>query len=415
MGPITMESPLGIDDDLGGIQLGYQPEELAKMFFEYCREHPTFHKNLREFQLRERHSFMQAEEQTAAGEHQLRWSEVHSKFVKIIEGQMVDFVQKSGCSEAEFAGAMEECKDSSSAWWTPFSLLLDVTNYEVFARTIQDNKCLCCAETFMGYQSEELVQMLLKYLRDHPTFHKQVRSFQLVERRRFVGVDENASRGEHRLEWSDVHRRFVELIESHFEGFIKSSGCIDKEFLNALGHCMNAGSASWPPFAKILHVSDYQVFSTMLQSNECLCCGQPFPGYQPEELAEKLEEYVQKHPSIHTEMRAFQARERGVFLESPTVGDTPLAAGEHRLEWTCVHQRFLQMIEAYVQDFMDEIHCDEDEFMAALRVSKTASTPSLSIFTWLLNTSDYEGFAKMLCSNVCLCCGSMFAGHEAAP
>lgn len=158
----------GIGDDLGCIQLGYQPEELAKMFFEFVRNHPEFHKDIRNFQLQERHCFMQAEERAALGEHRLEWSEAHRRFVELIERLMRAFNEEVACSEQEFAAAIEECKATSSPWWTPFCTLLDTTEYTAFARMLQDNVCLCCGEPFLAYQSAELLQMFLAYMRARP-------------------------------------------------------------------------------------------------------------------------------------------------------------------------------------------------------------------------------------------------------
>merc|ERR1712072_232566 len=130
------------------------------------------------------------------------------------------------------------------------------------------------------------------------------------ERSRFMGAEEKTALGEHRLEWSEVHRRFVEMIEGYIKDFIRESNCNEQEFVSAMDQCMKGCSSEWPPFAKLLHVTDYTVFAKMLQQDVCLCCGEPFTGYRPEELAAKLKEYMQAHPVIHEQLRVFQTTER---------------------------------------------------------------------------------------------------------
>jgi len=281
-------------------------------------------------------------------------------------------------------------------------MLLDATSYELFARMLQDNVCLCCGEQFVGYHVQELLEMLLKYMREHPEFHKQIRAFQLAERHQFMDAEERIAKGEHRLEWTEAHRRFVDLIDGHLQAFVKQSGCLDCELISALAKSMNNDSANWPPFAKVLSVTDYEVFSKMLQDNVCLCCGETFCGYLPGELAEKITEYVCSHPELHEEVRNFQMRERELFLS------IPVNPGEHRLEWSDVHTRFMQLVEVHVDKFMNEVHCSEEEFMTALKACRDAESRPLSLFAWLLTTSDYQEFATMLQANLCLCCGQRF-------
>merc|ERR1719440_642978 len=126
---------------------------------------------------------------------------------------MHEFHGEIACTEQEFIGAMMECRTMGSQWWTPFCKLLDISDYQVFAQMLQDNSCLCCGEPFLAYQSGELLSMFLAYMRGHPEIHKRLRNFQLEERFRFVNAEEKVSLGEHQLQWSAVHRQFVEIIE----------------------------------------------------------------------------------------------------------------------------------------------------------------------------------------------------------
>lgn len=403
--------PLGddLDDLFGGIRLGYQPEELAKMFFEFVRSHATLHQDLRNFQLTERHSFMGAEEKIALGEHRLEWSDAHRRFVEIIETLMLDFHKQVACTEQEFVGGMEECKNCDSQWWTPFCRLLDTSDYQAFSGMLQDNVCLCCGDPFIAYQSGELLRMFLAHMRQHPEIHKQVRDFQLQNRSRFIGVEEQVAAGEHRLEWSALHRQFVEIIEGFMKDFIRESNCNEQEFVNAMDQCRKGCSSEFPPFAALMDVTDYLVFARMMQQNACLCCGEAFLGYRPEELAEKLTAYMQARPEIHEQLRAFQSSERHNFIDA----QERVAAGEHRLEWTEVHCRFLELIDPHVKGFLDEASCSEQEFMNALSACKTTDSPSsLALFSMFLNTADYTGFARMLQTGICFCCGKGFTSDE---
>lgn len=251
--------------------------------------------------------------------------------------------------------------------------------------------------------------MFVQYSKEQPDFHKEVRNFQLEERHHFMEAAEQVADGEHQLYWSVVHQRFVDMIERHIKLFIAHSHCTELEFETALLECKRKDVSQWPIVEKFLSVSDYQMLSSMLQQNTCLCCGDPFIGYLPEELAQKLLEYVQIRPGIHAQVRDFQLRERHLFLD-----DAPVDKGEHLLQWTDVHQRFLQLIQVHVDDFLNTVHCSDEELLHALRVSSTSDSPALSLFKMLLNTTDYEGFASMLRHNVCLCCGQQFNLHEAA-
>jgi len=405
MDPLSMDG----DDLFGGIRLGYQPDELAKMFFDFVKCHPSIHKDLRHFQLTERLHFMEADERIAMGEHRLEWSVAHNRFCTLIEKLMTDFHAEVACTEQEFVAAIEEIKREGSQWWTPFSKLLDTSDYQSFSRMLQDNVCLCCGDPFIAYQSGELLRMFLAYMRAHPSIHRRVRSFQLEERFLFKGTDEKVSAGEHRLEWSDVHRRFVEIIEGTIKDFIKESNCNETEFMTAMGECMQGCASEFPPFAKLLQVTDYTVFAKMLQQDVCLCCGEPFAGYRPEELAAKLKEYMQAHPVIHEQLRVFQTAERHLFVDAEEL----VANGEHRLEWTDSHRRFLELIDVHIQGFLEEIHCPEEEFITALtECKKSDSSSPLAVFSILLTTADYVSFARMLQTNTCFCCGMVFTSDE---
>merc|ERR1712080_508399 len=101
-----------------------------------------------------------------------------------------------------------------------------------------------------------------------------LREFQTMERRRFMDAQERVAQGEHCLEWTDVHRRFIELIDVHIKGFLEEVHCSDEEFMNALVESKKSGSASsFALFSMLLNTGDYECFARMLQSNTCLCCG----------------------------------------------------------------------------------------------------------------------------------------------
>lgn len=317
---------------------------------------------------------------------------------------MAEFVRASGCNDQEFVSAMEECKDTGSKWWTPFSMLLNVTDYVEFAALLQENKCLCCGEVFRPYRPEELLSRFLSFARDHPQMHRELRTFQLEERRNFMCADELTAMGEHRLEWSESHRRFVEMIERRIREFVSGTGCTEQEFMNAMIQCMRNDSAKWPPFAALLDVSDYEQFARMLQDNKCLCCGEAFSGYMPEELSSAFVAYLRARPAIHTEVRSFQIAERNRFMHA----EEQVAAGEHRLEWSEVHQRFVELIDVHVTGFMIEAHCSEEEFVTALKAAKGSSLQEIVPLTALLCITNYEDFARMLQADLCLCCGEPF-------
>lgn len=403
MGPVLLDG-----DDFGGIRIGYQPDELGNMFFEYVRAHPEIHQELRNFQLTERHRFFNAEEQASLGEHKLEWSSCHQRFCCIIEKLMSNFHHESGLTADEFAATMLECRTEGSKWWTPFCQLVDTSDYRKFSQMLQDNICLCCGEPFLAYQSHSLLRMFIDFVKAHPHIHRKMRDFQLQERWRFITADEKVALGEHRLEWSDVHQRFVEMVEEVMQEFIQQSGCTEHEFTKAMSDCMKGCSSDWPPFAKLLDVSDYSNFSRMMQQNLCLCCGEKFSGYMPQEIAHKLAEYMKAHPAIHEELRGFQERERHAFFNV----EECVQRGQHRLEWSDVHTRFLAMIDVHIQSFLEEIHCTDEEFMHAIdecRRQGTAGSKQLEILSMLLSAGDYISFALMFQSNICVCCGQNFS------
>jgi len=263
---------------------------------------------------------------------------------------------------------------------------------------------LCCGEVFKPYAPEELLTRFLSFAREHPHMHRELRTFQLEERRNFVCADELTSKGEHRLEWSESHRRFVEMIERRIREFVSGTGCTEQEFMNAMIQCMRNDSSKWPPFAALVDVTEYEQFASMLQDNKCLCCGEAFSGYQPEELSSAFVEYLRVRPAIHKEVRSFQIAERCRFLHAVE----QVAAGEHQLEWSNVHRRFVEILDVHITDFMIEAHCSEEEFMAALAAAKGSSLKNIAPLTALLNVATYEEFAKTLQTDACLCCGQPF-------
>lgn len=140
------EDPLG---DLDGIQLGFDPELLAKQFLAYLQTRPEVHGQVRQFQTDNSGHFINAVEKVSSGEHSLIFTDVHRRFVELMESFIAGFLSSSGCTEEMFISALRECKEMGSPLWTPFSVLLDTTDYEGFARMLQDNVCLCCGGTFV--------------------------------------------------------------------------------------------------------------------------------------------------------------------------------------------------------------------------------------------------------------------------
>merc|ERR1712093_261605 len=106
--------------------------------------------------------------------------------------------------------------------------------------------------------------------------HEQLRAFQTTERHRFMDAQERVHCGEHCSEWTDIHRRFIELIDVHIKGFLEEIHCSEQEFMNALSECRKSESpSSLALFSMLLNTADYESFSSMLQTNTCFCCGKP--------------------------------------------------------------------------------------------------------------------------------------------
>jgi len=284
--PAFPEEGVRDSNDLGEIRLAYTPEELATMFYDYAKARPAIHQEVRNFQMRERHFFLNTEENVCDGVHRLEWTDAHRRYVELLGAHIDDFLRGANSLEQDFADVLEECKKhEGSLWWMPFSMMLDTTSYAHFAKMLQDNVCLCCGGPFAGYKAEELAEKFHAYVIARPHIQQEVRRFQVRERHIFKGVEESVAAGEHRLDWSEAHRRYVAMLDTAVVDFLREAHGTEQEFAAMLDEYKLRCDPSWfTPFSLLLDTSDYSGFARMMQNDVCLCCGGPFKT--DEELAQ---------------------------------------------------------------------------------------------------------------------------------
>merc|ERR1719201_1146534 len=129
--------------------------------------------------------------------------------------------------------------------------------------------------------------------------------------------------------------------------------------------CKTAGSPFWSPFCSLLDTSDYTEFARMLQENACLCCGEQFVAYTPDQLVTMFKDFMRQHAAFHAQLRDFQLRERHRFMWA----EEQTTLGEHRLEWTHSHCQFVDLIEAHMKEFTKVARITDQEFANAIRIS----------------------------------------------
>eukprot|EP00929_Paragymnodinium_shiwhaense_P023541 TRINITY_DN14717_c0_g1_i2.p1 TRINITY_DN14717_c0_g1~~TRINITY_DN14717_c0_g1_i2.p1 ORF type:complete len:172 (+),score=38.31 TRINITY_DN14717_c0_g1_i2:72-587(+) len=128
---------------------------------------------------------------------------------------------------------------------------------------------------------------------------------------------------------------------------------------------------------------------------------------QSPDLAGSFLGYVQRCPHVMKSIQAFVMENCGAFA---ALGE----AEEHKLEYTEIHKKYLELLDAHVQAFLQFTHTSEEDFMVALaRVQDsddaawkpfkdlgffTAPGPTVSAFglNALIDKTDYYNFAKMM-------------------
>ena len=74
-----------------------------------------------------------------------------------------------------------------------------------------------------------------------------------------------ATSPEHRLEYTEIHQQFLELLEGHVSAFLKFKNANEEEFLEALKGVQDRSEEEWKPFRMRLEKTDYQIFAKQMQ------------------------------------------------------------------------------------------------------------------------------------------------------
>mmetsp|Transcript_52401 Transcript_52401/g.94059 ORF Transcript_52401/g.94059 Transcript_52401/m.94059 type:complete len:130 (+) Transcript_52401:79-468(+) len=115
--------------------------------------------------------------------------------------------------------------------------------------------------------------------------------------------------------------------------------------------------------------------------------------------------YLQQHAEVLESIRNFQAAHRQYFM---------VATEEYPLEATYSYHAFVQLVDYHLNNFLREQGATVDDFSNAMLAMKASQDPHWMAFDLLLQKVDFQGFASLLRSNTCLCCGGVFMAHADA-
>mmetsp|Transcript_90994 Transcript_90994/g.257062 ORF Transcript_90994/g.257062 Transcript_90994/m.257062 type:complete len:143 (-) Transcript_90994:59-487(-) len=107
------------------------------------------------------------------------------------------------------------------------------------------------------------------------------------------------------------------------------------------------------------------------------------------DLAPSFLEFVRRCPHVMQSIQAFVAENAAAFA-------TLAVDDEHRLEFTDIHQRYLDLIEGHVNAFLQFYGASADDFLAALSCVQSIDAQEWKPFQALLDKTDYYNFAKMM-------------------
>eukprot|EP00929_Paragymnodinium_shiwhaense_P023540 TRINITY_DN14717_c0_g1_i1.p1 TRINITY_DN14717_c0_g1~~TRINITY_DN14717_c0_g1_i1.p1 ORF type:complete len:154 (+),score=35.10 TRINITY_DN14717_c0_g1_i1:72-533(+) len=110
---------------------------------------------------------------------------------------------------------------------------------------------------------------------------------------------------------------------------------------------------------------------------------------QSPDLAGSFLGYVQRCPHVMKSIQAFVMENCGAFA---ALGE----AEEHKLEYTEIHKKYLELLDAHVQAFLQFTHTSEEDFMVALARVQDSDDAAWKPFKALIDKTDYYNFAKMM-------------------
>merc|ERR1712023_338878 len=70
---------------------------------------------------------------------------------------------------------------------------------------------------------------------------------------------------EHRLEYTEIHRQYLALLDGHVQQFLQFQGAAEEDFIAALAQVQENGEQEWKPFKALLDKTDYYTFAKMMQ------------------------------------------------------------------------------------------------------------------------------------------------------
>eukprot|EP00416_Gambierdiscus_australes_P036517 CAMPEP_0171100804 /NCGR_PEP_ID=MMETSP0766_2-20121228/53176_1 /TAXON_ID=439317 /ORGANISM="Gambierdiscus australes, Strain CAWD 149" /LENGTH=138 /DNA_ID=CAMNT_0011560693 /DNA_START=32 /DNA_END=448 /DNA_ORIENTATION=+ len=111
-------------------------------------------------------------------------------------------------------------------------------------------------------QSMAVGPAFLAYVHRCPHILASVRDFVTEHAAAFAELGDS---DEHKLEYTDIHRRFLELLDGHVQAFLELQGASEEDLLAALASVQEAGGDEWKPFKVLLDKTDYYTFAKMMQ------------------------------------------------------------------------------------------------------------------------------------------------------
>mmetsp|Transcript_103921 Transcript_103921/g.324810 ORF Transcript_103921/g.324810 Transcript_103921/m.324810 type:complete len:141 (-) Transcript_103921:132-554(-) len=107
-----------------------------------------------------------------------------------------------------------------------------------------------------------LARGFLSYVQHCPHIMQSVKAFMAEHAAAFADLGET---DEHKLEYTEIHRRYLDLLDSHVAAFLKFQGATEEDFLQALASAQEGDEQEWRPFKALLNKTDYYTFAKMMQ------------------------------------------------------------------------------------------------------------------------------------------------------
>eukprot|EP00420_Gonyaulax_spinifera_P014517 CAMPEP_0197900962 /NCGR_PEP_ID=MMETSP1439-20131203/50376_1 /TAXON_ID=66791 /ORGANISM="Gonyaulax spinifera, Strain CCMP409" /LENGTH=140 /DNA_ID=CAMNT_0043521905 /DNA_START=47 /DNA_END=469 /DNA_ORIENTATION=+ len=116
--------------------------------------------------------------------------------------------------------------------------------------------------THQGVKEMDPAAGFLAFVRGCPHVMASVKAFVQQNAPAFSQLGET---DEHKLEYTEIHRRYVELLEGHVHSFVQVQGCTEQELMASIEACKDRGDEEWKYFRTLLNRVDYYTFAKMMQ------------------------------------------------------------------------------------------------------------------------------------------------------